>query len=124
MVKALKSYNHLFEKLLSDELIEKAIQKASKGKKDRPRVKKYLERPDLVEYIKDYVFNYKNAPHKPIEIYDGIKRKKRTIIVPTFKSLWTLILPSNISINDLVIVRPKPDPSISFCLSLVIVYSS
>lgn len=83
----LKSYNHLFEKLLSDELIEKAIQKASKGKKDRPRVKKYSERSDLVEYIKDYVLNYKNAPHKPIEIYDGIKMKKRTIIVPTFPEL-------------------------------------
>ena len=86
-MEALKSYNHLFEQLLSDELIEKAIYKASKGKKDRPRVKKYLEMPDLVSFIKDYVLHYKNAPHRPIQIYDGITRKKRTIVVPTFPEL-------------------------------------
>lgn len=80
----MKSYNHLYEKFISDENIELAIKKASKGKKDRPSVKRRLENPNFRAEIKAYAMNFKNKPHKPKEIYDGIQRKKRTIIVPTF----------------------------------------
>lgn len=49
---------------------------------------RYKHQPESVrKYIRNYASNYINDPHKPIEIYDGISRKKRTIIVPTFREL-------------------------------------
>lgn len=83
----MKSYNHLWEKFIDPENIKKAIAKASKGKKNRKYVKMLLQTPDAVEIIKDYAEHYENAFHTPIEIYDGIVKKKRTIIVPTFNEL-------------------------------------
>ncbi len=80
----MKSYNHLWEKFISDENISLAIKNASKGKKSRNSVKKRLEDPDFRSQIKYYAEHFKNKPHKPCEIYDGIRRKKRTIIVPSF----------------------------------------
>jgi len=35
----------------------------------------------------DWIVNYQNAIHDPIYIHDGISRKKRKIIVPTFEEL-------------------------------------
>ena len=81
----MKSYNHLFEKFISDENIELAIKKASIGKRSRIQVQKYLNDPEFALEIWMYAITFKNAKHRPIEIYDGIQRKKRTIIVPTFK---------------------------------------
>ncbi len=72
----MKSYNHLWEKFISDENIEFAIRKASIGKKKRKNVQAFLEQPNIKEIIKDYVEHYKNSYHKPVEIYDGIVRKK------------------------------------------------
>ena len=80
----MKSYNHLWEKFVSDSNISLAKKNASKGKRDRRSVKKYLEDPDFCKKVKHYVKNFKNARHKPRLIYDGIQRKKRSIIVPTF----------------------------------------
>lgn len=80
----MKSYNHLFEQFISDENIDLAIRKASLGKKDRNSVRKRLENPKFKEQIKYYATHFHNHKHKPKEIYDGIQRKKRTIIVPTF----------------------------------------
>lgn len=80
----MKSYNHLWESFISDENIELAIKNASKGKKTRSSVKKRLDNPNFKAEIKDYAENFKNKPHKPKQIYDGIQRKKRSIIVPTF----------------------------------------
>lgn len=81
----MKSYNHLYEKFISDENIDLAIKNATKGKKDRKSVKRYLADENFHNVIKIYAEDFHNASHKPIEIYDGIQRKKRTIIVPTFK---------------------------------------
>lgn len=81
----MKSYNHLWEQFISDENIELAIRNASRGKRDRKSVKRRLERPHFRDEIKAYALNFKNKPHKPKEIYDGIQRKKRTIIVPSFE---------------------------------------
>ena len=80
----MKSYSHLFEKFISDENIELAIKNASRGKKNRPSVKRRLENPNFKAQIKAYAMNFHNAYHKPKKIYDGIQRKKRIIIVPTF----------------------------------------
>ena len=80
----MKSYKNLWDKFISDENIELAIKNASRGKKDRQTVKRRLENPKFKEQIKKYAENFKNKKHTPKEIYDGIQRKKRSIIVPTF----------------------------------------
>lgn len=80
----MKSYNHLWEKFISDENIELAIKNASKGKKNRKSVKCRLENPDFKNQIIYYAEHFKNREHKPKEIYDGIQRKKRVIMVPSF----------------------------------------
>lgn len=87
----MKSYNHLYEKYISEENIVNAIKKSSKGKRDRAVVKHYIKDGEIISkgmnYIKQYAkFDvFKNAQHTPIEIYDGIIRKKRTIIVPQYR---------------------------------------
>ena len=80
----MKSYNHLWEQFISDENIELAINNASKGKRERKSVKKRLENPRFRAEIKYYANHFKNRKHEPKQIYDGIQRKKRTIIVPSF----------------------------------------
>ena len=80
----MKSYNHLYEKFISDENIKLAIKNASKGKRDRKSVKKRIQNPHFVDEIRAYAQNFRNKKHRPKEIYDGIQRKKRTIIVPSF----------------------------------------
>lgn len=80
----MKSYNNLWEFFVSDENIAKSIHKASLGKKKRKRIRKYLRDPDFPKQIKEYANNFHNYKHIPHEIYDGISRKKRTIIVPHF----------------------------------------
>lgn len=86
----MKSYNHLYEKFISDENIEIAIKNAvkNKGKKKKyaPLVNAYKKNPEkVIARFRSYVQNFHNDKHKPIEIYDGITRKKRTIIVPTVR---------------------------------------
>ena len=81
----MKSYNHLWEKFLSDENIDLAIKNASRGKRNRISVRMNLENPNFKDEIRAYAESFKNKPHKPKEIYDGIQRKKRTIIVPSFE---------------------------------------
>ncbi len=81
----MKSYNNLFEKFISDDNIELAIKNAFQGskKKNRKDVKKALADPEtLKKRVREYALNFKNCEHTPKEIYDGISRKKRTIIVP------------------------------------------
>ena len=73
----MKSYNHLWEKFVSDENIELAIKRASRGKRDRKSVKRRLENPNLKNEIAYYAEHFQNRKHKPKEIYDGIQRKKK-----------------------------------------------
>ena len=81
----MKSYNHLWEKFISEENIRLAIVNSSKRKRKRKLVKDIYENPDKwIPTIKVYAENFKNYNHAPIEIYDGITRKKRTIIVPHY----------------------------------------
>lgn len=79
----MKTYKHLFEKLIADENILLAIRNASLGKRNRKEVKDMLENTDkYVKFFKRIASNYRNAKHKPKVIYDGVTRKKRTILVP------------------------------------------
>ena len=80
----MRSYNHLWETFISDENIALSIHNASLGKRKRKRIKKYLNNLEFPQYIKNYANNFHNYKHTPQEIYDGISRKKRTIIVPKF----------------------------------------
>lgn len=82
----MKSYDHLYEQLISEENIRLAIKLSSRGKRSRTEVRKYFDNPDkYIVPIQEYVSHFKNAKHKPVEIYDGITRKKRTIIVPKYR---------------------------------------
>ena len=83
----MKTFKRMFEKIDKDSVI-KAIHDASKGgkKKKRTDTKKALN--DIETYadiILKQLPTFKSDKHKPKEIYDGIARKKRTIIVPTFR---------------------------------------
>lgn len=82
----MKSYNHLWEKFISEENIKSAILNSSKGKRKRKNVREIYENQDeWIPKIRNYAENFRNEKHTPIEIYDGIERKKRTIIVPSYR---------------------------------------
>lgn len=86
----MKSYNHLFEKYISKENYYLAVKNATRhksGKKRKYKKARYFKsnveklKPSLLEYAR----NFKSEKHKRVEIYDGIQRKKRTIIVPSMR---------------------------------------
>lgn len=86
----MKSYKYLWDDFISDENIKLAISNSAKGKKRKRRkdVKFALEHTEeYIQHIKEYAMDYKNKHHEPKVIYDGISRKKRTIIVPSFDEL-------------------------------------
>lgn len=83
----MKSYNHLFEKLISYENLSEAIEKSSLGKRERREVKKVLEYKD--EYIKRLQYllinkKLKIRKHEAVKINDGITAKIRLIIKPDY----------------------------------------
>ena len=83
----MKSYRNLYEKI-DKEMVMKAIKDASKGgkKKRRKDTRKALKNPsEYADFIIADLDHFRNDKHTPEEIYDGISRKKRTIIVPTFR---------------------------------------
>lgn len=81
----MKSYNHLMEKMLSADNIKLAIRKAARGKRDRSRVSMILENiDDFVPHYQSLAKSYKHRKKPPKIINDGIRLKKREIIVPSF----------------------------------------
>ena len=88
----MKTYKNLWDDFISDDNIKLAIKNAAKGKKKRKDVKRILmfygyEPNKVIKYFRRYASNYINDMHTPIIIYDGISKKKRTIIVPSFREL-------------------------------------
>lgn len=82
----MKSYNHLWEEFISDDNIRLSITNSSRGKRDRKYVKEIYGNMDKwIPKIRKYAENFCNNFHTPKEIYDGISRKKRVIIVPSYK---------------------------------------
>lgn len=82
----MKSYSHLWEQFVSDDNIKLAIANSSLGKRDRTDVKEIYENPDVfIPAIRAYAENFTNRPHVPKEIYDGISRKRRIILVPWYE---------------------------------------
>ena len=61
---------------------------ARKSKRIRKIIKKrHLSDAALLDLSYEWVTQFQNAFHTPIEIYDGISRKVRHIIVPTLEEL-------------------------------------
>lgn len=61
---------------------------AKKSKRIKKIIKKrHLSDDALLIDSYDWLVNFQNAKHTPIEIYDGVTRKVRTIIVPTMEEL-------------------------------------
>lgn len=84
----MKSWNHLYEAMLAEETRRTAVHKVCLGRKKIKRLQKYAsDENKTADKAIEWIEHYKNANHTPIQIYDGITRKKRTIIVPTFKEL-------------------------------------
>lgn len=83
----MKSYNHLWEIFISDENYYLAVSNATRGKtgksKKHRRARYYkTHATEMKDEFMEYVLNYKHRDHKPIEVYDGIRRKRRKIYVP------------------------------------------
>lgn len=82
----MKSYNHLWEQYATEENLHLAVANAAKGKKSKNQVARFLkEYKNKIPEIMDYMVNFRASEHTAKEIYDGVQRKKRIIIVPTFK---------------------------------------
>ena len=86
----MKSYNHLMEQFLSDENYDLAVTNATVhkgGKKRKYRKARYYRdnREKERKRILFYAAHFKNKKHTPKQIYDGIRRKQRFIIVPTMQ---------------------------------------
>lgn len=82
----MKSYNHLWEKLVSEENIIFAIKNAARGNMKRKELTKMKEQPEkYISTVREWILNFESVKHIPKIINDGISAKKRTIIVPTIK---------------------------------------
>ena len=85
----MKSYNHLFEQLISDDNISRAIYRAHRNKNNRSKMMEYLfetrNNKETIERVRRWIVNFKNSEHYPLQIYDGISRKVRVIICPSTK---------------------------------------
>lgn len=88
----IKSYNGLYERMLSDDNIRIAIYSAAKNKRKNNKRHKRLRyiKAHIEEYIpivRQWILDFVPAQHIPITINDGISAKKREIIVPTVKEI-------------------------------------
>lgn len=83
----MKSYNHLFEKLIDPEIIRQAIYNASNHKTSRDIVKNVLNNINYYIYKTIYILKnnlFKPRKHKSKIISDGPSQKEREIIQPDF----------------------------------------
>lgn len=86
----MKSYSHLWEQYISTDNYYLAVYNATRhkgGKKRKYRKAKYFRNnaEALAPRMMHYAAHFRNDHHNPVEIYDGIRRKKRVIIVPTMR---------------------------------------
>ena len=84
----MKSYSHLFEVALSEPVRRQAVHNVVLGRKKSRNIQKFAKQEEIQVVISyNWIINYHNANHTPIQINDGISHKVRTIIVPTAKEL-------------------------------------
>lgn len=80
----MKTYKRLYDD--SDEAIKTCIYDATKGKLKHELLQDMKKNPEsYISLIRKWLITFCNAYHRKIEIYDGITRKKRSIVVPTDK---------------------------------------
>lgn len=84
----MKTYNGLFEKIVDEKNIQRAILKASLGKRDKASVRRALSHIEevarsLSEQLKSETWQPLDL-HKTTEINDGVELKKRFIVCPNF----------------------------------------
>lgn len=84
----MKSYNHLYEQYISEDNYYLAVKNSTEhkgGKRRKYRKAQYYKHhaDELKPRLLHYAANFYNHKHEPKEIYDGIRRKKRQIIVPS-----------------------------------------
>jgi retron-type reverse transcriptase len=83
----MKSYNHLFEKLISHENLRQAIVNSAHRKQKRKDVQKVLSNPNkYIEKIQKVLIEktYTIQNHTAIQIFDGSSKKARLIIQPKY----------------------------------------
>ena len=83
----MKSYNHLFEKAISDEIMEPALDDATERKKDRPDVQDILNnRIECKEHLRQRMIAGDFIPfvHQAIIKQDGYRNKPRKVVQPRF----------------------------------------
>lgn len=83
----MKSYNHLYEITIAKETRKKAVHKVMLGRKNKSKLQRYMNEEKTTEDALEWIEHYENDQHTPVMIYDGFRRKQRTIIVPSFKEL-------------------------------------
>lgn len=84
----MKSYNHIFEQIISKDNLERAIERSSLGKRDRRDVKYCLAHKEEIANRLQYLLltNQFVPPKHPVkEINDGVKQKKRRIVCPAYQ---------------------------------------
>lgn len=82
----MKSYNHLWEELISYDNIWLAIDNAANGNMKRKLLKKMGRDPDAyIDKVRKWIIEFEPIKHEPKIINDGISAKKRAIVVPTVR---------------------------------------
>lgn len=100
----MKSYNNLWEQLISDENIILAERTAGKGKSKNNRrhkdLRKFRANPEkYVEYFRNYAENYNPKGVITKTIIDGSNGKQRIITIPT---------PQDVVLQNMVVNVLKP----------------
>lgn len=84
----MKSYNHLYETMLTSTNLRLAVKQSKHSRRIRKLIKqRHLSDDSLAIEAKEWIENFENAHHKPLQIYDGIGQKVRFIVVPTLEEL-------------------------------------
>lgn len=84
----MKSYNHLYEICLSESNRRESIKGSKCSKRIRRIIReRHLSDDILLDLSYKRLVQFENIEHTPLEIYDGITHKARTIIVPTIEEL-------------------------------------
>jgi len=83
----MKSYNHLFEELISYDNLHQAIINSSRRKHKRKDVRRVLSNPDLyIKKLQKLLIDrtYRIEKHSAVKIYDASSKKARFIIQPKY----------------------------------------
>ena len=83
----MKRIGYLFEQICDEENIKRAIITASKGKRDRARVKTIIDNADHYALMLKWLLEskiYEPSPYRVFTITDGCSKKQREISAPKF----------------------------------------